>query len=111
AESCAYRACALLTPSVGRDRVGAVMDATKADVERALKQAQRSGQVWQATPVHERALCLKRAAQMLEEHMQSLLGLIVREAGKSLPNAIAEVREAEIGRASCRERGWIAVVA
>ena len=26
--------------------------------------------------------------------MQTLLGLIVREAGKSLPNAIAEVREA-----------------
>src|SRR5690606_2124478 len=35
-----------------------------------------------------------RAAQMLEDEMQPLLGLIVREAGKSLPNAIAEVREA-----------------
>lgn len=90
----AERARAVLNPADRRDRVGAVMDATEADVERALKQAQRSGQVWQATPVHERALCLKRAAQMLEEHMQSLLGLIVREAGKSLPNAIAEVREA-----------------
>ena len=41
-----------------------------------------------------RAKCLRRAAQLLEEQMQTLLGLIVREAGKSLPNAIAEVREA-----------------
>jgi len=88
------RARAVLNPADHRDRVGAVIDATPEDIEAALRQAQRAGQVWRATPVHERALCLRRAAQMLEEHMQSLLGLIVREAGKSLPNAVAEVREA-----------------
>src|SRR5690606_2339446 len=90
----AQRAHPVLNPADHRDRVGAVMDATEADVDEALRHAQRACQVWQSTPVRERALCLKRAAQMLEEHMQSLLGLIVREAGKSLPNAIAEVREA-----------------
>src|SRR5690606_28666593 len=42
----------------------------------------------------ERAACLLQAARILEQEMQPLLGLIVREAGKSLPNAIAEVREA-----------------
>jgi len=84
----------VLNPADHRDRVGKVMDATQDDVENALKHAHRAGQVWRSTPVHERAHCLRRAAQMLEEHMQSLLGLIVREAGKSLPNAIAEVREA-----------------
>lgn len=88
------QARAVLNPADQRDRVGAVMDATEADVDTALRYAQRASQVWQSTPVSERALCLRRAAQMLEEHMQSLLGLIVREAGKSLPNAIAEVREA-----------------
>src|SRR5690606_32488280 len=88
------RARAVLNPADHRDRVGAVIDATEADIDAALKQAHRAGQVWRSTPVSERAQCLRRAAQMLEEHMQSLLGLIVREAGKSLPNAIAEVREA-----------------
>src|SRR6202012_1634259 len=34
------------------------------------------------------------AAAALEAEMPTLMGLIVREAGKSLPNAIAEVREA-----------------
>ena len=35
-----------------------------------------------------------RAADLLEAQMHTLMGLIVREAGKSLPNAIAEIREA-----------------
>ncbi|MFX6201988.1 aldehyde dehydrogenase family protein, partial [Acinetobacter baumannii] len=42
----------------------------------------------------ERAACLDRAANLLEARMPSLLGLIVREAGKSLANAVGEVREA-----------------
>ena len=42
----------------------------------------------------ERAACLMRAADLLEARMPHLLGLIVREAGKTLPNAVGEVREA-----------------
>ena len=37
---------------------------------------------------------LLRAADLLESEGATLMGLIVREAGKSLPNAVAEVREA-----------------
>ena len=49
-----------------------------------------------ADPVaaEERAACLARAADAMEARMPVLIGLIVREAGKSYPNAIAEVREA-----------------
>ena len=45
-------------------------------------------------PVAERAAMLERAADAMQARMPLLLGLFVREAGKSLPNAIAEVREA-----------------
>ena len=46
-------------------------------------------------PLREtRAACLNRAADLMQARMPTLLGLIVREAGKSIPNAIAEVREA-----------------
>src|SRR5690606_22053912 len=38
--------------------------------------------------------CLLRAADLMQACMPTLLGLIVREAGKSVSNAIAEVREA-----------------
>jgi len=42
----------------------------------------------------ERASLLRRAADMLEARNDLLIGLIVREAGKSYANAVAEVREA-----------------
>jgi RHH-type proline utilization regulon transcriptional repressor/proline dehydrogenase/delta 1-pyrroline-5-carboxylate dehydrogenase len=37
---------------------------------------------------------LARAADLLEQRSQPLMGLIQREAGKTLPNAVAEIREA-----------------
>ena len=49
---------------------------------------------WPNSPVAERAATLERAADAMQAHMPILLGLIAREAGKSIPNAIAEVREA-----------------
>jgi RHH-type proline utilization regulon transcriptional repressor/proline dehydrogenase/delta 1-pyrroline-5-carboxylate dehydrogenase len=88
------RAVPVRNPADHRDVVGRVIEASEADTQAALRRAAQGASIWQSTPVAERALCLRRAAQMLEEQMQTLLGLIVREAGKSLPNAIAEVREA-----------------
>ncbi|MDQ2187970.1 trifunctional transcriptional regulator/proline dehydrogenase/L-glutamate gamma-semialdehyde dehydrogenase [Alcaligenaceae bacterium A4P071] len=88
------RANAVLNPADHRDTVGYVIEATEEEAAAALRHAAQDAPMWQSTPVAERALCLRRAAQLLESQMQTLLGLIVREAGKSLPNAIAEVREA-----------------
>ncbi|MEO6321236.1 MAG: bifunctional proline dehydrogenase/L-glutamate gamma-semialdehyde dehydrogenase PutA, partial [Polaromonas sp.] len=84
----------VLNPADTRDQVGWVRPATSQEVELAVSRAARAAQIWQGTPPQERAACLNRAADLLEQRTQSLLGLIVREAGKSLPNAIAEVREA-----------------
>ena len=81
-------------PSDTRDLVGWVRPATAEEVDMAVSRAARAAQIWQGTPPSARAACLTRAADLLEQRTQSLLGLIVREAGKSLPNAIAEVREA-----------------
>src|SRR6202035_5843194 len=46
------------------------------------------------SPPAERAIFLRRAADSLEARNDLLVGLIVREAGKSYANAVAEVREA-----------------
>jgi RHH-type proline utilization regulon transcriptional repressor/proline dehydrogenase/delta 1-pyrroline-5-carboxylate dehydrogenase len=88
------RAVPVRNPADHRDVVGHVIEADEAETAAALQHAVQGAPIWQSTPVAERAQCLRRAAQLLEEQMQTLLGLIVREAGKSLPNAIAEVREA-----------------
>ncbi|MBT1536352.1 trifunctional transcriptional regulator/proline dehydrogenase/L-glutamate gamma-semialdehyde dehydrogenase [Ralstonia solanacearum] len=81
-------------PADLRDVVGHVTEATPADVDAALTAAAAAAPIWQATPPEARAALLERAADLMEGQMQSLMGLIIREAGKTLPNAISEVREA-----------------
>ncbi|HWT37281.1 MAG TPA: bifunctional proline dehydrogenase/L-glutamate gamma-semialdehyde dehydrogenase PutA, partial [Paraburkholderia sp.] len=81
-------------PSDHRDLVGTVVEATPEHVSAALAHAVAAAPIWQATPVEARADCLARAADLLEAQMHTLMGLVVREAGKSLPNAVAEIREA-----------------
>ncbi|MBS4430053.1 trifunctional transcriptional regulator/proline dehydrogenase/L-glutamate gamma-semialdehyde dehydrogenase [Pectobacterium punjabense] len=84
----------VVNPADVHDVVGYVRDASVADVERAIDAAVHANAIWFATPPAERAAILNQAASLMEEQLQSLLGLLVREAGKSFSNAIAEVREA-----------------
>ncbi len=84
----------ICNPADQRDVVGQVVEATASQVEAALGAAEAAAMSWGATPADARAACLLRAAALLEGRMPTLLGLIVREAGKTLSNAIGEVREA-----------------
>lgn len=84
----------ILNPAAPGDRVGQVREATEQEVSVALDAAVNNGPIWFATPPQERAAILERAAQIMEGQMQQLLGILVREAGKTYNNAIAEVREA-----------------
>ncbi len=84
----------VLNPSDHRDMVGHVHDATPADVDHALHCALAAAPAWAATPPAERAAALERAAHRLESDRATFVGLLVREAGKSCANAVAEVREA-----------------
>ncbi|CAN7521987.1 trifunctional transcriptional regulator/proline dehydrogenase/L-glutamate gamma-semialdehyde dehydrogenase [Acidovorax sp. LjRoot117] len=81
-------------PADLRDVVGHVQEATADDVDQALKNAQQAAPAWAATGPAERAAALQRTADLLEARLQPLMGLLMREAGKSASNAIAEVREA-----------------
>ena len=81
-------------PAEPNDIVGFTREATSAEVSRALENAVNNAPIWFATPPQERALILERAAVIMEGQMQQLIGILVREAGKTFSNAIAEVREA-----------------
>ena len=81
-------------PADLRDCVGLVRNATKHEASDALQAAQTAAPIWQATPPSERAAILERAADAMESGIESLLGLLAREAGKTFSNGIAEVREA-----------------
>ncbi len=84
----------VLNPADLRDVVGQVGECSPEQVDAALAAAVHEGAAWQATPPAERAACLLRAADALEAAGPQLMGLIVREAGKTLPNALGEIREA-----------------
>jgi RHH-type proline utilization regulon transcriptional repressor/proline dehydrogenase/delta 1-pyrroline-5-carboxylate dehydrogenase len=84
----------VLNPAGLSDVVGHVAESTPEQVEAALSAAVHAGAAWQATPPAERAACLLRAADALQAAGPQLMGLIVREAGKTLPNALGEIREA-----------------
>ena len=85
---------AVRNPARPEDVVGYVVEGDAEDVEAALLAAHAAAPRWQATPAAERAACLERAADAMESHMAGLIGLAVREAGKTYANAVAEVREA-----------------
>jgi len=84
----------VLDPSDRRRRVGEVVAAGRTDVDRALARAVRSAPQWDRTPVAERAEKLEAAADLFETRMTDLMALIIREGGRTIPDALSEVREA-----------------
>jgi RHH-type proline utilization regulon transcriptional repressor/proline dehydrogenase/delta 1-pyrroline-5-carboxylate dehydrogenase len=85
---------AVRNPADRSDVVGWCRDASAADVQAALASAAGAAADWAATPPGERAAMLEAAAARLEADTERLLTLLVREAGKTCANAVAEVREA-----------------
>lgn len=63
-------------------------------VKQAIKKAKDAQRIWDKVPVEERAAMLEKAADLMMKHEAELLSLCVYEAGKVLPDAVAELREA-----------------
>ncbi len=84
----------IVNPAQHADTVGQAQEAAAADVDTALAAATAFAGEWNGSANAERAALLARVADLFEEHCAELMALAVREAGKSLPNAIAEIREA-----------------
>ena len=74
--------------------IDVVIDADEAACRAAMASLQAGFADWQARPVDERAAVLDRAAGLMEARRARLLALMQREGGKTLDDAVAEVREA-----------------
>jgi len=84
----------VLDPADTRRRVGEVAEASAADVARAVDLAAAAQPAWNARGPEARARILERLADLIERDRAALMALAVREAGKTLADAMGEVREA-----------------
>jgi RHH-type proline utilization regulon transcriptional repressor/proline dehydrogenase/delta 1-pyrroline-5-carboxylate dehydrogenase len=64
------------------------------DVGDAVTAAHAAFPAWSRRPAHQRAAALERLADLLERDRLDLIACLVQEARKTLPDALAEVREA-----------------
>ena len=83
----------VLSP-IDRQIVGKVTEACAEDIEQAFVLAEQAAEAWNRTPAQARAKILERAGELLQSHHAELMDLCIREAGKCLPDSVAEVREA-----------------
>ena len=84
---------AVISPVDG-SHVGTVLDATVAQTDAAIDAAVAAFPGWEATPANDRARVLEQAAEAFESARDQWVSLLCREAGKTLGDAIAEIREA-----------------
>jgi succinate-semialdehyde dehydrogenase/glutarate-semialdehyde dehydrogenase len=71
--------------------IGWVPDGTPEDARAAVDRAAAAFPLWSSTPPRERAETLRRAFELMVRDRLELASLIVRENGKSLADATAEV--------------------
>ncbi len=83
----------VLSPIDGRT-IGRVREGDEAIASAAMAAAQAGFAAWAATPVETRAAALERAGDLLEARRGRLIALLQAEGGKTLDDAVAEVREA-----------------
>ncbi len=88
------RKCAIVSPYDTSIEVGDATWASDKDIDRMARAASAAQVEWDLLGGEKRAALLDRAADLFEDHREELFSLCIREAGKTLPDAVLEVREA-----------------
>lgn len=85
---------AIRSPQDHRRQVGTVVEALPEEVSSAVACAVAGQQPWERLGGPARAVLLEAAADAFESALPELVALCVAEAGKTVPDAVGEVREA-----------------
>jgi len=83
----------VLNPANGV-RIGTTADADEAAIDEAVGRARAKQPLWDRLGGPARAEVLRKMADALESNREQLIAILAREGGKTLPDGIAEVREA-----------------
>jgi RHH-type proline utilization regulon transcriptional repressor/proline dehydrogenase/delta 1-pyrroline-5-carboxylate dehydrogenase len=83
-----------LEAAAAATRIAPVATTDPGMVDATMQRLQRGFEAWGAVPLAQRAATLRHAADVLEAELPAYTGLLVKEAGKTLGDCIAELREA-----------------
>ena len=81
----------ILSPVDGR-LVGKTQLLTKDEINEIIANSKEAQKIWRETPVSERAKILERSADILEENIDLLAGILEVEIAKDTDSAISEIR-------------------
>lgn len=84
----------LHNPANLSETIGHLIEAGANDVELALESAAKAFSEWSLAPFADRVAMLRRMADLLEANMVRFMAIAIKEAGKTINNAMNEVREA-----------------
>ncbi len=84
----------VFSPYDRKEKVGDYQMADKTIAENALSAADQGQIIWRNTRIEDRCEIIETLAEKLEENNSELIALCQREAGKTIQDAIDEVREA-----------------
>ena len=85
---------AITNPASRTDIVGHIAFLSPEAIDEAITRSAAAFPLWRDTSPDHRAALLEKTAEALEAETPRLMALIIREAGKTLANAVAEIREA-----------------
>jgi RHH-type proline utilization regulon transcriptional repressor/proline dehydrogenase/delta 1-pyrroline-5-carboxylate dehydrogenase len=87
-------AASVQNPSHHGQSAGQAFAADNALIDTAMQAAKAGFKTWAKTPADTRASALEKAADLMEARRDELMALLIREAGKTYADGLAEVREA-----------------
>ncbi len=84
----------VLNPAATQEKIGRVCHADSGLIDKAFVIAQKGWSEWSHVSADQRAAILDKIADTLEDQTPKFMALAIKEAGKTIPDALAEVREA-----------------
>lgn len=84
---------AVFSPAIPEQKIGELSLVSKEGITAVVDQAQDYFPTWRQVPVDQRADMLRTSADLFEQNMPELIGLLMLEAGKTYGKAVDEIRE------------------
>lgn len=84
----------IFMPGNNAEKIGEISYAKTAEIKSAIDFANQYFKTWSKIPVSERAKIIRNIGNILESNQHEIFSLLIKEAGKTISDAIGEIREA-----------------